>query len=150
MTDWYMRPLRAQQAAMRAMAQAQETLMKRRTIIRLGGFVGLIFVCGISFGCWQRSSLGFVARPPTPTRPPDQVLASHVLDGQPVPAGGIKVQVAEGPIAFGYSNPPLFVRFEATQSFIKEMVEKDYGMYGMYSLMPCDKSPIKDGMIQTE
>jgi hypothetical protein len=72
-----------------------------------------------------------------------------VLDGQPVPAGVIKVEVAEGPIAFGYSNSPLFVRFEATQSFIKELIEKDYGMYGRYSLMPCDDSPIKDGKIWT-
>ncbi len=122
--------------------------MKRRTAIRLGGFVGLMLVCGISYGCWQLT--GFGVRPSTPTQPPDQILASRVLDGQPVPVGVTKVQVAEGPIAFGYSNPPLFVRFEATQSFIKELIEKDYGMYGVYSLMPCDESPIKDGKIWAE
>jgi hypothetical protein len=119
--------------------------MKQR-IFRLGRFVGLILVCGVSYACWQLTG----PRPLPLTQPTDRIFASRVLDGQPVPAGVSKIQVAEGPIAFGYSNPPFFARFEATESFIKGLIEKDYGMYGRYSLMPCDDTPIKDGMIWTE
>ncbi len=117
--------------------------MKRQRLVKWLGFVILILLCLYYL-------LPFAVTSParSPGRTPEEILAFRVLDGQPVPPQVTKIEAIEGPIAFGYSNGSAFVRFEATASFITELVEKDYGFYGAYAAVPCGNNFLKDDLLQ--
>lgn len=125
--------------------------MKRLTLIKWIGTIILLFICGVcARGYWQFSKIQASLPPVTPTKTPEQIFLSRVLDGQLVPPKELKVQAIEGSMAFGYGSTPAYVRFEAIDSFVTEIIERDYGFYGAYTPMPCANSPITDDLIASE
>ena len=125
--------------------------MKQLTRIKWIGAIILLLICGARvYGYWQISTIQASLPPAPPTKTPEQIFVSRVLDDQVALPKELKVEAMEGPLAFGNSNAPTYVRFEATASFITEVVERDYGFYGAYTPMSCVDSPITDDLIDSE
>lgn len=129
----------------------QRNRMKRHKLVVWIGVVIVLVACGCwAYGYWQFSKFRASLPPPTPTLTAEQIFLSRLLDGQSLPLEVAKFEVLEGSSEFGYSNRPTFIRFHTTPQTIEEIIEKDYGFYGVYTPVSCDLSPIKDDLIAEE
>ena len=127
------------------------TRMKRFNPVKWIVIIILVIGCGACvYGYWQLSKLHAFLPPPRPTRTHEQIFGSRVFDGQPIPQGITDIEAIEGPVDFGYSNGPAYVRFQATDTSLKEIIETDYGFNGMYTSVSCKYSPITDNLIKVE
>lgn len=118
--------------------------MKRKKLIIWLGLLILALICG---ACYYIIIPSFYSSE-SPVRPTEEIFADRVLDGRPVPTQVTRIQAIEGPIVFGYANGFALVRFEATDAFVAELTETDYGIYGAYSLVPCEDSPVKNDLVK--
>ena len=117
---------------------------QRRIIKWVVGSIILILIGGyLLCKFWLLPYLVITSSGPPPDRTPEQIFSSDVLNGQSVPEEITKIQAIQGQILFGYAGAPAFIRFEATPTFITELIEKD-----LYSPIPCDQSYIEDNLIQ--
>lgn len=117
--------------------------MNRRKLIQWLRLTILALICGACL-----SIIPSINASKSPVTTPEEIFADRVLDGRPVPTQVTRIQAIEGLIAFGYSNGPALVRFEATDAFITELTGRDYGIYGAYAPVPCEDGPIKDDLVK--
>ncbi|MBN1579100.1 MAG: hypothetical protein JXA89_00240 [Anaerolineae bacterium] len=66
---------------------------------------------------------------------PEQIFSEYVWQYNQVPSQVTQIKGIAG-VSFGY-NGPAILRFKASESFITEMIEKDYGYNGLYVPSPC-------------
>lgn len=109
-------------------------------LLSLVGF--MFFICGLP-------QLIVALKSPSPKRTPEQIFSVRLLDNHPIPSGITNIQAMEGSTAFGYSNGPAYIRFEASDDVMSQLIEIDYGIFGVYEPTPCENSPFDDNQVGT-
>jgi hypothetical protein len=125
---------------------------RRRTLSTLS-VIGLIICFAIAGGCgyiyYQFSQeLKAIDELRLLNRSPEAVFQFRFMDGHPIPSEVSEIHGVEGASRIGESIGPAYIRFNTTGSFIREMVTKDYGRNGKYTLTSCPSVPFSDFFIE--
>lgn len=128
----------------------KRNMRMRRGLLSTLLIIGLTFCFVIIGGCGYLyiQFLQIFESPRIIDRPPEVVFQSRFMEGLPIPAQVSEIYAIEGSSNFGESTGPTYIRFKATSSFIQDMVTKDYGRNGSYTLIPCPgRMPFNDFLI---
>lgn len=99
-------------------------------------FIALVVVMIVLSACWIACASVFFGRKVSRDTP-ERDFSEYVWQDKEVPSSVTQIQAVTA-ISFGY-NGPAYLRFNAAESFVIEMIEKDYGYNGTYSVCLCSE-----------
>lgn len=130
--------------------------MRQRVNVKWIGGTILVVLCGcflfiflLSTFLSPSSIMNQIFGNPPSDKTPEEIFVLSVFGGpisppkkQSIPFEVTKIEAVEGWPLFGYMNVPAFIRFESSDAFVVELIEKD-----LYSPISCEWDVIDDNLI---